>query len=600
MHYKLCDAESDTSPIDTTTVRGVARANASKHFKIGRRDLAKKTKKKRRRRTKDDEEEEEEGSTNAMLLHCETCAARDDGRNVKQLQHIHRRVHLSSVGALCNNALWVCMTCAEVLDAEHAKDHVEASENCHLLLQCHDSHVYCSTCSSYQYPREVGGTTESNAFLDPIVYEWLIIYGKLRLWWRSIDETFVKAEKRSVFKLFGGRKKKKNSSAITTTMPKRGITNYGNTCFFTSTCQAIMSIPALVLAVENDPSSSEYPVQQSLKQFIQAYKKTNNKTPTLDPRNIWDTVQEHALFGNYDENTMEDARSLWLDIQDTLNPRLKRCFFDYSTKKRIVCKHCGDQGTWENEPTDTVLQVNVKPEHEMSGEETKQHDDMMRHCIGMDDIPMNLCDMVKQVFAPVDLDDYKCEKCDQRGGCQRLRRVTSLPKVLICQINRSYQLEHVRPPFSFKCHRSVTCGDMMQLSLAENESKTSNGEEVNYQLCGLNVHDGGLGGGHNMAYRLDVATREWSWFSDQHFGVVSGEEVARSEASIAFYVRLGDDDLMQAEMEKEQEEQEERIHVHVPQKCKGGCGFFGKEDQDWYCSHCAVKHGIATAPSSKK
>jgi hypothetical protein len=258
----------------------------------------------------------------------------------------------------------------------------------------------------------------------------------------------------------------------------------------------------------------------------------------------------------------------------------------------------------------------------MGVEESKFDDVMLRQCIGMEDGPLNLRDMVESVFAPVEMVDFKCDKCNERGGCRRLRRVLSLPKVLIVQINRSYQLEHVRPPFSFKCHRSVTCPDTMEMSGLlrsarsevmgevavveeeeeeaggsgksggggggdDDEEEEGGGSPFEYQLCGLNVHDGGLGGGHNMAYRLDPLTGEWSWFSDQHFGVVSLEEVAMSAPSLAFYVRVGHDE----EDAKDGTAMESKEQSKT-QKCQGGCGFFGQEDYNWYCSHCARENGI--------
>ena len=622
MFDKLCDADADTSPIDSSTVRGIARANASKHFKIGKREQKKKSTKKRKKKN-DDDERFDDGSKNAILLHCEQCATLDDGRNQQQLKQIQQRVHLSSVGALCNNNLWICMHCALVCDAKCARIHIQNSEECHLLLQCHDSHVFCATCDSYQYPREIGGDATSNEYLDPIVYEWLIVYGKLRLWWRSLAEN--DKPKRSSSISFGnmfGRNKKGNKTSkgkgkgkggeqVAAPMNSRGITNYGNTCFFTSTMQALLAIPDLVQVLENDDSSRDFPVQHALKLFIAEYKK--KKSTTIDPRNIWNTVQENALFGNYDENTMEDARALWLDIQDTLNPRLKRKFFSLTTEQCIECSNCGDQGTWTKEEIEPILQVRVIPEHEMTEKESVNADEMKRHEIGMSDLSMNICNMVMDLFAPELLveprnveESYKCEKCNERGGCSKLKRVLCLPKVLIVQINRTYQLEHVRPSFSFKCHRSVICPDRFELSIHQadgteeksdsksnsnsNSNSSSNGNEkmVEYKLCGLNVHDGGIGGGHNMAYRLDPSTKEWSWFSDQHFGPVSADEVARSEASLAFYERIGVDDDDNAFLEEEVDSEEESTILN----CKGGCGFFGTADQEGYCTSCAREHGI--------
>ena len=95
-----------------------------------------------------------------------------------------------------------------------------------------------------------------------------------------------------------------------------------------------------------------------------------------------------------------------------------------------------------------------------------------------------------------------------------------------------------------------------------------------------------------MAYRLDSLTGEWSWFSDQHFGVVALEEVARSEASLAFYVRVGDNDENDASGSTGSTVVESKEQSKT-QKCQGGCGFFGQEDMNWYCSHCARENGIS-------
>ena len=84
-----------------------------------------------------------------------------------------------------------------------------------------------------------------------------------------------------------------------------------------------------------------------------------------------------------------------------------------------------------------------------------------------------------------------------------------------------------------------------------------------------------------MAYRLDATTNEWSWFSDQHFGVVSKEEVDAAEASLAFYVGIGESES--AQDEKTLTEMQKTLAL----KCKGGCGFFGKAEKNGFCSQCA-------------
>ena len=55
------------------------------------------------------------------------------------------------------------------------------------------------------------------------------------------------------------------------------------------------------------------------------------------------------------------------------------------------------------------------------------------------------------------------------------------------------------------------------------------------ELKSMVVHDGGIGGGHNMAYVRDG--NAWYWFSDEHFAVVSQGEVDRAEPYLLFYER---------------------------------------------------------------
>ena len=122
-----------------------------------------------------------------MVLHCETCASIDGGRRGDVVARVRERARLSRIGGLCASDLWVCMHCGMCFDQEHALAHAASSATCHLFIACHDSHVFCTTCHAYQYPRELGAEEASCAFLDPIVYEWLLVYGRMRLWWRSID-----------------------------------------------------------------------------------------------------------------------------------------------------------------------------------------------------------------------------------------------------------------------------------------------------------------------------------------------------------------------------------------------------------------------------
>ena len=87
---------------------------------------------------------------------------------------------------------------------------------------------------------------------------------------------------------------------------------------------------------------------------------------------------------------------------------------------------------------------------------------------------------------------------------------------------------------SVKCHRKVLVPTRIDASClkAAGAREDGGGEPILYELCAINVHDGGIGGGHNMCYRRDCTRTtmmdqaegklrqltdppRWTWFSDR-------------------------------------------------------------------------------------
>ena len=101
------------------------------------------------------------------------------------------------------------------------------------------------------------------------------------------------------------------------------------------------------------------------------------------------------------------------------------------------------------------------------------------------------------------------------------------PPVLVIQLKRFQPVEGMG---CAKSHQRVIVPEILEAS----RHFGGNGD-ASYRLKSMVVHDGGIGGGHNMAYVRDGGM--WYWFSDEHFAVVSQAEVDRAEPYLLFYER---------------------------------------------------------------
>ena len=155
--------------------------------------------------------------------------------------------------------------------------------------------------------REAAGNNTHIRVMEPIVYQWLLMLGRLRLWWRSFD----------------------------TPTQLTGINNLGNTCFFSSTCQALAQCVPLSHALAS-ASGSVPSIQEGLASLLAEYhndgKQTGPEFHHLDPSKFFRALKGHGLFCQYREDSMEDANTLLLDILCGLQDGLADRLFGFKTK----------------------------------------------------------------------------------------------------------------------------------------------------------------------------------------------------------------------------------------------------------------------------
>eukprot|EP00472_Partenskyella_glossopodia_P008831 CAMPEP_0197524506 /NCGR_PEP_ID=MMETSP1318-20131121/9167_1 /TAXON_ID=552666 /ORGANISM="Partenskyella glossopodia, Strain RCC365" /LENGTH=233 /DNA_ID=CAMNT_0043077481 /DNA_START=133 /DNA_END=834 /DNA_ORIENTATION=- len=169
---------------------------------------------------------------------------------------------------------------------------------------------------------------------------------------------------------------------------------------------------------------------------------------------------------------------------------------------------------------------------------------------------VSLVELISGYFAEESIPDYRCSTCNQKAYCKKVVLPKELPPVLILQLKR---FAPISVGLQIKCHRKVDVPRILELM------DTSSRKSI-YSLSSMVVHDGGMGGGHNMCYtrlpsvknggkhthdekkNLNLGTQtqnhgtqetqEWMWFSDRHIGPVSEEEIEAAEPYILFYERI--------------------------------------------------------------
>lgn len=289
-----------------------------------------------------------------------------------------------------------------------------------------------------------------------------------------------------------------SKSQIRRYLENNGIKNKGNTCFFNSSLQALLSLPDLVqFLVETDFDPSKQIFCAALQNFITTY--SNSKI--VDPSSLISVLKgKIKLFDGRQQDAhsfLESLISKLSDESETLNSE-KRSFLKkilgVHLKDTITCHECGFKSTVE-----TVS--------------------MIHYLFIKDSIQKSLDYYLEQQEQIDQSSPWKCTKCKKRGISSLSHSITNTPEYLIIYLNR-FQSTTTKNDNNIVVNDQIIIGNQ------------------HYEVIAVVCHSGTLSGGHYYSYckRGD----DWNEYNDS-LVQKSPRPERGGQVYILFYSKVNED-----------------------------------------------------------
>jgi ubiquitin C-terminal hydrolase len=231
----------------------------------------------------------------------------------------------------------------------------------------------------------------------------------------------------------------------------RGLHNIGNTCYFNSLVQALMSCPSLV----HNISTSSNPLAGALCRIYAGQ--------SQDVRELLNIIiKNHAgkfntLHYGWQEDANEGLMMLVEDIKGLENVFNVR----YKTSLECKCGYSYSVDTHNKEPPEIFIDMYMP-----SPTEKNPHDHFIKYLRICVDVP----------------DDYKCDKCRRVGTTIKTRALCRISSVLIVTFKKYTNKNLIDYPLNFTI--------------------TTKEGPITYKVVAQIEHYGGMSGGHYTAQGL--------------------------------------------------------------------------------------------------
>ncbi len=249
-------------------------------------------------------------------------------------------------------------------------------------------------------------------------------------------------------------------------IPAQGMSNYGNTCYFNSMLQALLSCSSFTQTVEQEAKNSpDNAVIQALARYIQSSTDANHRA-------VYDAFIKYAEAHNEGksiapmrQNDAHEAFVLMLDCIEKVPELIK--LFNHRYEIMIRCHECRIVVSKLQGGFSKCFRVNPGysvPEKPYSSYKA----------------PTNLHDYISHNVSS--LPDYKCPKCGKANTCLKIECLRMIPEIIPVVFTKygSTREETILP-------RSLTFGG------------SNGGSLLEYEMVSVVQHYGNRDGGHYVA-----------------------------------------------------------------------------------------------------
>lgn len=297
--------------------------------------------------------------------------------------------------------------------------------------------------------------------------------------------------------------------------PALGFINLGNTCYFNTLLQCLISCPMIYTTLKAAVQKENYQQVRFAKNLISLWETALRGESIMEmcvP--IWrDILRMASLRGDnvrlgLGQQDVHEGLMIFLDAMEYIPEVLN--LFKHRHKITITCPDCGQVSSEKSEENLTFeVQPTLRTEQI---EKFKLLDDNFNRAMELNDFLMKQNSYVDK--------DYKCDKCKKASAKFKTTILTMVPEILVVLFKKYTQ--KINTPFPEELY-----------------FKANNGKKLKYALVSQAEHSGSMTGGHYWAISKRKLNNNLAWFELNDSRCSIGKPGPTPETYIVFYCYMG-------------------------------------------------------------